>query len=147
MVRHLEAGAGGRRRRRRWPIAAALAVVLVVLVLIVRANRLPSIGVVQLGSSAEQTVRLANRSDEAWQFRVTSGTDAADIQLPAHMRGRCDVAQPADGKITVSARRPGAESPAVLTLGAVGLGAHEVVIEADGTLSGGTVSLATLAGL
>jgi hypothetical protein len=92
-------------------------------------------------------VRFANRSDDTWQFHVTSGIDSADIQLPAHMRGRCDIAQPPDGKITVSARRPGAESPAVLTLGAAGLGAHEVVIEADGTFSGGSVSLATLAGL
>ncbi len=146
MVRRMEAEAAPRRRR-HWPIAAALAVVLVVLLLIVRANRLPSIGVVLLGESAEQTLRLANRSDQAWQFHVTAGPDSADIELPAHMRGRCDIAQPADGKITVSARRPGADSPAVLTLGTGGLGAHQVVIEADGTLSGGSVSLETLAGL
>src|SRR5262245_7503081 len=138
MVRRIDTGSGHPRRRRGWRIAAGLAVVLVVLGLVIRANRLPSIGVVLLGRTSDQTVRFANRSDVAWQFHVTSGTDSADIQLPAHMRGRCDIAQPADGKITVSALRAGAGSPSVLTLGAAGLGAHEVVIEADGTFSGGS---------
>ena len=147
MVGRIEPQPGAPRRRRRWPLAAAVAVVLVVLALVIHANRLPSIGVVLLGGTADHTVRFANRSDDTWQFHVTSGTASADIEIPPHMRGRCDVAQPADGKITVAARRPGAASPAVLTLGTGGLGAHQVVIEADGTFSGGSVSLATLAGL
>ena len=132
-------------RRRTTLLLSGLA--LAALVVAIRLQQLPSLGVVQLGQDADQTVRLANRSDRTWRFHVASGSDAADVELPPQTRARCDVAEPPDGRIAITVTGTDGAMRAKVTVDAAGLGAHEVVVTADGTVSGGTASLSTLAGL